>query len=464
MARKLLEFQASISDVKQVNPLFSTCKVRVLYTGKNRNMSIITKDAVEKALPTLKNIPIVGEYSEEIEDYKGHGGKIDLDSYKYVHTTKPYGVVPESATYEWEEVKGKDGAIREYLTINGCYLWTGRYEEAYDVIENGKGQSMEIEVVDGQWDEAEEAYRIDNFIFSALCILGDNVEPAFEEASITAYSLDKDSFKQEFSTMLKELKESLSYEKEENSMLKELLEKYSLTIEELTAKGIKFDEISEDELEAKIIEVFEIDVNDSDDSKDDIDDSNTGQDDEGHKEDDNEDDVEPADEDKDVDNDDDTDDNDDEGDEGKDDDDESDNEPESDEFELESRIKELESELEKANSSLKDANKTISTLKEEVESLREFKLGVEKKEHEAKVQEMFNNFQLNEADVEGIDIHAFSLEELEEKCYAILGRKLASKKNFSKSKDEGIRLPIGNDDQDEQPKPYGGLIEKYMNK
>lgn len=444
-----------------MNPLFSTCKVRVLYTGKNRNMSIITKDAVEKALHTLKNIPIVGEYSEEIEDYKGHGGKIDLDSYKYVHTTKPYGVVPESATYEWEEVKGKDGAIREYLTINGCYLWTGRYEEAYDVIENGKGQSMEIEVVDGQWDEVEEAYRIDNFIFSALCILGDNVEPAFEEASITAYSLDKDSFKQEFSTMLKELKESLSYEKEENSMLKELLGKYSLTIEELTAKDIKFDEISEDELEAKIIEVFEIDVNDSDDGKGDIDNSNAGQDDESHKEDDNENNVELADdEDKDVDNDNDTDDNDDD----KDDDYESDDEPESDEFELESRIKELESELEKANNSLKDANKTISTLKEEVESLREFKLGVEKKEHETKVQEMFSSFQLNEADVEGIDIHAFSLEELEEKCYAILGKKLASKKNFSKSKDEGIRLPVGNDDQDEQPKPYGGLIEKYMNK
>src|SRR5690606_33869991 len=61
----------------------------------------------------------------------------------------------------------------------------------------------------------------------------------------------------------KELRESLSYEKEENKMLKELLEKYSLTVEDLTAKGIKFDEISEDELEAKIIEVFEIDVNGS---------------------------------------------------------------------------------------------------------------------------------------------------------------------------------------------------------
>ena len=65
MAKKLLDFQASISDVEQINPLFSTCKVRVLYTGLNRNMTIITNDAVEKALPTLKNIPIVGECSRE---------------------------------------------------------------------------------------------------------------------------------------------------------------------------------------------------------------------------------------------------------------------------------------------------------------------------------------------------------------------------------------------------------------
>lgn len=463
MKRKTLEFQASISDVKQINPLFSTCKVRVLYTGKNRNMSIITKDAVEKALPTLKNIPIVGEYSEEAQDYKGHGGKIDLDTYKYIHTTKPYGVVPESATYEWEEVNGK-----EYLTIHGCYLWTGRYEEAYDVIKNGKGQSMEIEVVDGRWDEEEEAYRIDNFIFSALCILGDDVEPAFEDASIMGYSLDKDSFKQEFSLMLKELRESLSNEKEENLMLKELLKKYSLTVEDLTAKGIKFDEISEDELEAKIIEAFEIDVKDDadnskDDSeeKDDIDNSDAGKDDEGHN-DDKDNDKEPADDEgKDGDNDD-ADNNKDEDKDGKG---ASDNEPKSNESEFKLRIKDLESKLEKANRSLEKANKTIKELTEEVESLREFKLKVQKKEHEDKAQEMFKNFQLTEADVEGIDIHEFTLEELEEKCYAILGRKLASKKNFSKVKDDGIRLPVGNDNHsDEQPKPYGGLVEKYIKK
>lgn len=452
MTRKLLDFQASISDVKQVNPLFSTARVRVLYTGRNRNMSIITRDSVEKALPTLKNIPIVGEYSVENEDYKGHGGKIDLDSYKYIHTTKPYGVVPESATYEWEEVKGRDGSIREYLVINGAYLWTGRYEEAYDVIENGKGQSMEIEVTNGEWVEEEEAYRIDNFIFSALCILGDDVEPAFEDANITAYSLDKESFKQEFSTMLSELKESLSYEKEENLMLKELLEKYNLTVEDLTAKGIDFNEITEDELEAKIIEVFEIDVEGSQGC-----DKCNG---ECNGECEKQTDIEPE---GDVDP---------EGDkepkgegnpEGEGDvdpeaqtDNPEDVEPNADVEALNSRIEELETE----NHSLTES---VNKLTEEVKSLREFKLEVEKADHEAKVQEMFSNFQLNEADVEGLDIHAFSLEEIEEKCYAILGRKLASKKNFSKEAGN-IRINVQSDNNQKDEAPYGGLIEKYKNK
>lgn len=448
MGKKLLEFEASISDVKQFNPLFSTCKVRVLYTGKNRNLSIITKESVEKALPSLKNIPIVGEYSEENQDYKGHGGKIDLDSYKYIHTTKAYGVVPESATYEWEEVKGRDGTVREYLVINGCYLWTGRYEEAYDVISKGKGQSMEIEVTDGQWVEEEEAYQIDGFLFSALCILGDDVEPAFEDANITAYSLDKDSFKQEFTQMLSELKSSLSQEKEENIMLKELLEKYSLTVEELTAKGIDFNEITEDELEAKIIEVFEIDVEGSKDDKDDKD----GGVDAGVKE--KDEDVDPANPEGASDNDKDDKDDKDKG--------EGDEPQAEDTSKLESRITELEDDLSVANSSLEDANKTIEDLTKEVESLRKFKLDVEKQTHEAKVQEMFSNFQFNEEDVEGLDIHAFSLDEIESKCFEILGRKLASKKNFSKSKEDTIKLPLDNSkDENEKPKPYGDLFDKY---
>lgn len=437
MTKKLLDFQASITDVKQINPLFSTCKVRTLYTGKNRNMSIISKDAVEKALPTLANIPIVGEFSEENKDFKGHGGAIDLDSYKYIHTTKPYGVVPESATYEWEQVKGADGSIREYLVINGCYLWTGRYEEAYSVIENGKGQSMEIEVTDGRWDEEQEAYQIDNFVFSALCILGDDVEPAFEDANITAYSLDKDSFKQEFSRMMSELKSSIEETKEVNKMLKDLLKKYSTTIEELTAKGLNFSEISEDELETRIVEVLEVtkekengdaelEATEPESTKENV--ENTNEEPEVAESENTEPEViEPVEPEA--------------------------TEPQVDVTELQDRITQLETEL---------TEKDV-----ELNSLREFKLQVEKAEHENKVQAIFANFQLTEEDVKDINIHEFSVEEIEEKCYAILGRKLATNKKFS-LENEGngtVKIPVVNSKKEEEtPSPYGGLFEQYKDK
>lgn len=437
MAKKLLDFQASISEVKQINPLFSTCKARVLYTGKNRNMSIITKEAVEKALPTLVGIPIVGEFSEEIKDFKGHGGAIDADTYKYIHTTKPYGFVPESATYKWEEVRGK-----EYLTIDGCVLWTGRYEEAYSIIERGKGQSMEIEVTNGRWNEEEELYQIDNFIFSALCILGDDVEPAFEDANITAYSLDKDSFKQEFTKMLNEFKLSLSQDNKEevNEMLKELLKKYSVTVEDLTAKGINFNEISEDELEAKIIEVFGIKADepqaDEPETNNDEQQDNDNQDDKGGQEPEQLEDNEPEAQEP----------------ESTNEDGQEPEEPQAQNTEFEAVKRELE-----------ELKLKLSAQEDELKSLREFKLNTEKAEHESKVQKLFSDFQLTEEDVKEIEIHNFSVEEIEEKCYAILGRKLATKKNFSKEDNSnGIKINISNNSkQEDEPKLYGGLFEEF---
>lgn len=454
VSKKLLDFTGTkISDVKQINPLFSTCKVRVLYTGKNRNMSIISKDAVEKALPSIIGVPIVGEFSMEAKDFKGHGGAIDLDSYDFVHTTKPYGFVPQDATFSWEEVKQRDGSIREYLTVDGCYLWTGRYPEAYSIVEQGKGQSMEIEVKDGEWNEYEEAYDIRNFNFSALCILGDDFEPAFEDANITSnFSLDSDVFKLEYAKMMEDVKSTLlKKEKEVNDeMLKELLEKYSTTMEVLTAKGLNFSEISEDELEAKIAEALEVEViveeqqaegqgegESLQEDKQDSDKQADGVEDEDAEADQGE--GEQADE------------------SGADADQDNTGEGEEDETEqvdvyaLNARIVELEAELQNA--------------KAEVDSLKEFKLNVEKAEHEAKAQKLFSDFQLTEEDVKDLDIHKFSIEQIEEKCYAILGRKMATKKNFSRNNNGGnggIHLPLDINTLEQKPKSrYGDLFEKY---
>lgn len=427
-AKKLLDFQASIGDIKQINPLFSTCKVRVLYTGKNRNMSIITKEAVERALPTITNIPIVGEFSVDAKDYKGHGGAIDMDSYDFVHTTKPYGVVPESATYEWETIGG-----REYLTINGCYLWTGRYEEAYSIVEKGKGQSMEIEVTDGRWDEQEEAYRIDNFLFSALCILGDDVEPAFEDANIVAYSLDKESFKKDFSLMMKELNQCLSEEKEDKEMLKELLQKYSITMEFLTEKGLKFEDISEDELEDKIKELLGVEPEGTTEPVTEPTEPVSEP-------------VEPT----------------------EPTNEEPVTEPTNEPTEpiVEPVTEPVVNEFEVENEQLKAKVQELEAQLEELEELRQFKLDVEKTNHEADAQKIFSDFQLTEEEVKDINIYEFTKEQIEDECYKIIGRKMkASSKNFSKEENQGIRIPITNvDNQPQDDDGYGGLFTKHLNK
>jgi hypothetical protein len=101
----------------------------------------------------------------------------------------------------------------------------------------------------------------------------------------------------------------------------------------------------------------------------------------------------------------------------------------------------------------------------ELNELREFKLEVEKADHEAKVQKLFSDFQLTEEDVEGLDIHKFSVEEIEEKCYAIIGKKMA-KKNFSfksNSNQSSIKLPVGNDTKnDKASSRYGDLFKNIQ--
>lgn len=267
MVDKVVRFEVNMDEVEKINPLFSKAKIKVLYTGLNRNNTHFSKSAVEDALHSIYNIPIVGEYLEAKDNFGGHGGKIEItdQGIEYIQTTKPYGVVAESAEVYWENVTENDGTINEYLVIDGAYLWTGRYSELEDLLNQSYGQSMEIEVKDGDYSviDGVRTFDIKNFIFSALCILGvdkdgqGQVEPCFESASVSAYSLDKEDFKKQFSQMIAELKFSLTSKGGKyivNEKL-ELLTKYSLTEDDLKAKEINLEDFSVEELEDKLKEI-----------------------------------------------------------------------------------------------------------------------------------------------------------------------------------------------------------------
>ena len=210
----------------EINPLMSSCEIKVLYLGENRNHSYITRDVATEMAKTLRGAPIVGYYKEQKEDFADHGQKIIVDDegVKFETLTRPYGFVAPDAKVWFQKFEDKDefGNIetREYLMTTG-YLWTGQYEECKSVVENGKHQSMELDEssLDGHWSTNNKTnmdfFIINDAIFSKLCILGDDVEPCFEGARITApeastsFTKIDDNFKKTLYTMMQDLKFAL---------------------------------------------------------------------------------------------------------------------------------------------------------------------------------------------------------------------------------------------------------------
>jgi len=251
-----IKFEVVETSVKKLNPQFSLCDILVLYHGDNRNLTSIAKPIIEDAHYSLYGVPIVGEWIERVEDKKdstwgSHGGRIVIDEHgvKFEQTTRPFGFVTQDAVdnAEWVMVTEKDGHTKhEYLKLSGCILWNERYEECNSLLEKNYGQSMEIEILDG--DERPDGYfDIHKYIYSALCILG-TAEPCFESAMIGRhYAFD--AFKEDMRRMLNQYKESFSYsnKKEDASKMHEkLLEVFSaITFKSDTEKDVaKYEVIS----------------------------------------------------------------------------------------------------------------------------------------------------------------------------------------------------------------------------
>src|SRR5699024_6883921 len=124
-----IKYQSKNFDITKKNPLFSEAKVYVMYHGENRNNSFISRADVDKAIGSIYNIHIVGEFIESEEDSEesnigSHGGKVVIDDrgMKYIHTTRPVGVVPESAKVYLETVKDEKEREREYLVVDGALV------------------------------------------------------------------------------------------------------------------------------------------------------------------------------------------------------------------------------------------------------------------------------------------------------------------------------------------------------
>jgi hypothetical protein len=160
--------------------------------------------------------------------------------------------------------------MHEYLCTN-VILW--KRQDAYNKLKQGKvfNHSMEIEITDGSFVD-QGYYEIRDFQFTAFCILSNSVEPCFEQSQIELFN--KNEFKSQFTEMMKELKESVNFLHNQSSITPdvdidktntqeggkvivneklELLKKYNLEPESIS---FSIEELSLEEIENKITEQF----------------------------------------------------------------------------------------------------------------------------------------------------------------------------------------------------------------
>ena len=208
-------------DLKPFNPLISECQIKVLYLGKNRNGSYIDKNTAIQMANSLPGTPIVGAWRKDIEDFGDHGHVITIEDgeVKFACKTVPYGFVAPDAKVWFQKFIDTDDfgneTEHEYMVTTG-YLWTGQYKEAMKAIQEGQPQSMEIddETLDGHWANDSESgmdfFIINDAMFSKLCILGDDVEPCFEGASVTSPDFAADAeFTHTLYSMIRELQDAI---------------------------------------------------------------------------------------------------------------------------------------------------------------------------------------------------------------------------------------------------------------
>lgn len=200
-----MTYASSLTDLCEVNSSFDTGVLRICYTGENRNGSFLSKEAIERCIPSIYNCPLVCNYDRESDTLGGHDIDVvrnDEGELRIVNITTPVGVVPESAQVWFDNYEEDDGTIHEYLYAE-VLLW--KRQEAYKKIKKDgiTAHSMEINVNEGGMF-ADGVYHIDDFEFNAFCLIG--VKPCFESSALEMFS--KNDFKQRLSEMMHDLKDT----------------------------------------------------------------------------------------------------------------------------------------------------------------------------------------------------------------------------------------------------------------
>ena len=429
-----LDFEMTIFDVVDLNKSFAAAKCLVCYTGRNRNYSDIGKQKIIDAIPSIKNIPVVGRYDVDKDDFGSHDVKVvnKEDGIDIVNATIPFGVVPESAN-QWFETRIVDGEEKECF-FTDVVLWKRQHGYEHIAKAGTISESMEIDVSEYMIDQ--DGYCIiDKFQFEALCLLGESVTPCFENACVQMYSNEIVSdFKLQFSEMLREFKELNQSSTTVTDVTMEVdIDKNnggSTMAEEI--KNEVVDEVTETVVEETVDETVENTVEDVaeevvEETTDEVTD-------------------EPVDETV---------------------------EEKPEETPTEEVVEETTEETVVEESS-EDYSVLYAELKEkydalenEVVSLREYKQAKESEERKCAEDALFADYEETIGETEEFKslkekASEFSLDALKKECLCIVGMYSMTNKTKETNKSDSLKFSL--EPETSEDEPYGGLMKKYLGK
>ena len=190
-------------EVNKSDTRFTKVKCWLMHTGENYNKSSFSREVIEKALPTLEYIPVVGFIENDAvgeKDFSDHRYIITKDNGKIrrKYMGSAYGVVLSSddnnAHFEYKMCE--DGIEREFIVADGI-MWNF-LEDSSKIINRDliKDHSIELDEnsIDGYEDEETGIFHFTDFSFRAACVLGGDHQPAMEGSTVEVVNFTMSDF------------------------------------------------------------------------------------------------------------------------------------------------------------------------------------------------------------------------------------------------------------------------------
>lgn len=244
-------------------------KLKVCHTGLNRNGSFVSEDNMLKAIPSLKNRPILAHIHQLDNgewDFESHNMEIieENGEQRINYIEKQVGSFTEEEPYlEYDKENDKT-----YVIAYGVI--PTNYTRAAEILrmKNGSKNSCELHIERFSYNAKERYLELEDFYFEGSTLLGRRKDGKEITEGMAGSRADIAEFSQNINSIFGSNNEIEPTDNAENAkkagfnindkeggelMFDELLKKYGKTIEDIE---FDYSNLSEEELTAKFEEIF----------------------------------------------------------------------------------------------------------------------------------------------------------------------------------------------------------------